>query len=172
MNHNELLNGIKSAIYSRNKKSVKEALERLDECLPVEGFLSDEVFAIYLWLLSDSEAAAAYGVEQVFVYLFSNIHKLSAMQIQQIAIVIDRSISLYKNQIFRFSAADFLARSYDSLEAFKLFKKWLKMEERNAKNMAINGLEILILSGRAEKFRFLDEARHSLSIAKQKKQSE
>lgn len=150
---------IRNAVESRNKRQLKQTLDAFEESQLLDLVIEPEVLDVYKWLLSNRDATAAPGVDRIFTTFVADVHKYSAGQIEELVTVIDGHQFTYVQQMLRHAAADFVARNYDPKHAFDMFKSWARRNEKYAHHMALVGVEVLLMSGRAKEIGVEQEAK-------------
>lgn len=159
MNTEQHFLNLRDAVASRNKRTLKAALEAFEDAQLLKDSIQADVLDVYKWLLSDPVALAAPGIDGVFLSFVGDIHKYSASNIQEIVKVVDGNLQGYAQQMLRHAAADFIARHYDPQGAFDFFKGWALRDEKYARHMALVGIEVLLMSQRAKKIGVEQEAK-------------
>lgn len=108
--------------------------------------LSEEIFALYLEVLSDPSILSKRGTEGFISGIYNDFHKISGDQRHALLEVLIHNSEKYDDENLRFAVADLIARKYPAEVALNALRRMWSTGGENSRFIARFGADVLALS--------------------------
>lgn len=135
---------ILSAANSKRRKEMFEAARKLEYLALQHEKLPEELFLIYLDVLSEPQICKAPGVDEFVGGLFNDFDKLSDEKKTRLRSLFVNNADIFALPMLRLSISDLIARKYPVEIAVNIFSELWAYASDCSREMALSGLQILL----------------------------
>jgi hypothetical protein len=140
----EIRKTILSAANGKRRKGMFEAARKLEYLSLQFEILPEEIFLIYLDVLSDPEICQTPGVDEFVSGLFNDFDKLSNDKKTRLCSLFLNNADIFFLPMLRLSISDLIARKYPVEMAVNIFSELWVYASDYSREMALSGVQILL----------------------------